>query len=70
MPKEKEITKEMRAIYAQGFMRATWLFAYWKNGIQFVGNTGKKLSVALGEAPISIKQYCRRDVHEIINTKG
>ena len=35
--------------YKAGMRKGIWLFAWWKDGVQYVGTTGKTLKQALEE---------------------
>lgn len=40
---------EMTKAYYQGLREGVELYAHWKDGVQYVGTTGKTLKVALAE---------------------
>ena len=43
---------EMTKAYYQGLREGIELYAHWKDGIQYVGTTGKALKVALAEIQV------------------
>lgn len=40
---------EMTKAYYQGLREGLEMYAHWKDGVQYVGTTGKTLKVALAE---------------------
>lgn len=43
-------------LYYEGVKEGVWRFAWWKDGIQYVGTTGKTLKQALAD----IDEECRK----------
>ena len=44
---EKIIKAELEKVYIQGYEDGVKAFAWWKDGVQYVGTTGKTLAEAL-----------------------
>ena len=43
---------EMTKAYFQGLREGLEMYAHWKDGVQYVGTTGKTLKVALAEIQV------------------
>lgn len=43
---------EMTKAYYQGLREGLEMYAHWKDGVQYVGTTGKTLKVALAEIQV------------------
>lgn len=50
--------------YIKGMYRGIWLYAHWKDGVQYVGSCGKTLQRALTEVPQNVKEYKEMDLKD------
>lgn len=49
MSKDKDLAEKTTQAFYQGLRSGVTMYAHWKDGVQYVGTTGKTLEKALAE---------------------
>lgn len=54
----KRMSEDQQIAFLRGVLHGMWLYAYWKDGVQHVGTSGRTLEEAQGPFRVLLEALC------------